>query len=118
MSRNYMSKYDEMRKGDIIWSNNKEYKGVFQEDGNFVIYGWRQMWSSDTAGQCDAYRLCMQDDCNFVMYKRDNKMMWQTKSQGQGFKMCRMYLRNDGNLVVEKDGEEMWNSSSSKGHKQ
>ncbi|XP_038859549.1 B-type lectin plumieribetin-like [Salvelinus fontinalis] len=118
MSRNYMSKYDEMRKGDYIWSNNKEYKAVFQEDGNFVIYGWRQMWSSDTAGQVDAYRLCMQDDCNFVMYKRDNKTMWQTKSQGQGFKMCRMYLRNDGNLVVEKDGEEMWNSSSSKGHKQ
>lgn len=25
-----MSKYDEMRKGDYMWSNNKEYKAVFQ----------------------------------------------------------------------------------------
>lgn len=76
------------------------------------------MWSSDTAGQRDAHRLCMQDDCNFVMYKRDNKMMWQTKTQASGgFKMCRMYLRNDGNLAIERDGEEVWNSSQSKGFK-
>ena len=89
-----------------------------QEDGNFVIHGWRPMWSSDTTGQRDAHRLCMQDDCNFVMYKHDNKMMWQTKPQASGgFKMCRMHLRNDGNLVVERDGEEVWNSSQSKGFK-
>ncbi|XP_070292878.1 B-type lectin plumieribetin-like [Salvelinus sp. IW2-2015] len=73
MSRNYMSKYDEMRK-DYIWSNNR-IQGVFQ---------------------------------------RDNKTMVQTRARSR-FKMCRMYLRNDGNLVVEKDGEEMWNSSSSQG---
>ena len=25
-----MSKFDELRKGDYLWSNNKEYKAVFQ----------------------------------------------------------------------------------------
>ncbi|KAM9416361.1 B-type lectin plumieribetin-like [Salvelinus alpinus] len=119
MSRNYMSKFDEMRKGDYLMSNNHEWKACFQEDGNFVIYGWKPVWNSDTAGQRDAHRLCMQDDCNFVMYKRDNKMMWQTKcSASGGFKMCRMWLRNDGTMVVERDGEEVWSSAQSKGFKQ
>ncbi|XP_067107713.1 B-type lectin plumieribetin-like [Osmerus mordax] len=118
MSRNYMSKFDELRKGDYIMSNNHEWKAVFQEDGNFIIYGWKPMWNSDTAGQRDAWRLCMQDDCNLVMYKRDNKMMWQTKSQASGgFKMCHLHLRNDGTMVVERDGEEVWSSAQSKGFK-
>lgn len=30
MSTNYMSKYDELHKGDYLWSNNKDYKAVFQ----------------------------------------------------------------------------------------
>lgn len=30
MSRNYMSKFDELRKGDYLWSNNHEWKAVFQ----------------------------------------------------------------------------------------
>ncbi|XP_072543034.1 B-type lectin plumieribetin-like [Salminus brasiliensis] len=118
MSTNYMSKYDELRKGDYLWSNNREWKAVFQDDGNFAIYGWRQVWSSDTGGTRDAHRLCMQDDCNLIMYKRDNKVLWQTKSQAPGgFKACRLYLRNDGNLVIERDGEEVWNSAQSKGYK-
>ncbi len=40
-----------------------------QEDGNFVIYGWKPMWNSDTAGT-DAVRLCMQADCNLVKVKK------------------------------------------------
>uniref|UniRef100_W5K596 Mannose-specific lectin-like n=2 Tax=Astyanax mexicanus TaxID=7994 RepID=W5K596_ASTMX len=118
MSRNYMSKYDELRKGDYLWSNNKEYKAVFQDDGNFVIFGWRQVWSSDTGGVRDAHRLCMQDDCNLVLYKRDDKALWHTNThRAEGVRMCHLYLRNDGNLVIERDGEEVWNSAQSRGQK-
>uniref|UniRef100_A0A674B538 Bulb-type lectin domain-containing protein n=1 Tax=Salmo trutta TaxID=8032 RepID=A0A674B538_SALTR len=105
MSRNYMSKYDEMRKGAVQQ----------QRDGIFVIYGWKPMWNSDTAGRRDAHHLCMQDDCNFAMYKRDEKR--GTNTQANGFNVCRMWLRNDGNLVIEKDGEEVWNSAQSRGSK-
>ncbi|KAJ8336917.1 hypothetical protein SKAU_G00381370 [Synaphobranchus kaupii] len=116
MSRNYMSKFNELRRGDYLMSNNREWKAVFQEDGNFVIYGWKQVWSSDTAGASDAHRLCMQDDCNLVLYGRDNKVMWQTKTQAPGgFKMCHLNLRNDGAMVIERDGEEVWSSATSKG---
>ncbi|CAB1340638.1 unnamed protein product [Coregonus sp. 'balchen'] len=112
MSRNYMSKYDEMRKGDY-----KEWKACFQEDGNFVTYGWKPMWNSDTVSQHDAHRQCMQDNCNFVMYKLDEKVMWHTNTQANGFKTCRMWLRNNGNLVIEKNGEEVWNSAQNRGSK-
>ncbi|XP_064805942.1 B-type lectin plumieribetin-like [Oncorhynchus masou masou] len=116
-----MSKYDEMRKGDDLMSNNHKWKACFHEDGNFGIYGRKPMWNSDTAGQRDAYyRLCMQDDCNFVMYQKDNKMIWQTKCPASGgcVMMCCMWLCNDGTMVVERDGEEVWSSAQSKGFKQ
>uniref|UniRef100_A0A4W5NKF9 Bulb-type lectin domain-containing protein n=1 Tax=Hucho hucho TaxID=62062 RepID=A0A4W5NKF9_9TELE len=108
MSRNYMSKYDVMRKGAVQQQ---------REDGIFVIYGWKPMWNSDTAGRRDTHRLCMQDNCNFAMYKRAKKAMWHTNTQANGFNVCRVWLRNDGNLVIEKDGEEMWNSAQSRGSK-
>uniref|UniRef100_A0A8C7K2Z1 Bulb-type lectin domain-containing protein n=1 Tax=Oncorhynchus kisutch TaxID=8019 RepID=A0A8C7K2Z1_ONCKI len=109
MSRNYMSKYDEMRKGDYLMSNNHKWKVCFYEDGNFGIYGRKPMWNSDTA-----------DDCNIVMYQKDNKMIWQTKCPASGgcVMMCRMWLCNDGTMVVERDGEEVWSSAQSKGFKQ
>ncbi|KAJ8336916.1 hypothetical protein SKAU_G00381360 [Synaphobranchus kaupii] len=118
MSRNYMSKNDELHKGDYLRSNNKEYKAVFQEDGNFVIYGWKRVWSSDTAGTRDARRLCMQDDCNLVLYGRDNQALWHTNTQrAEGCRVCRLYLRDDGTVVMERDGEEIWSSAASRGHK-
>uniref|UniRef100_A0A673YU79 Bulb-type lectin domain-containing protein n=1 Tax=Salmo trutta TaxID=8032 RepID=A0A673YU79_SALTR len=104
MSRIYMSKYDEMRKGGYLMSNNHKWKACFQEDGNFVIYDRKPMWNSDTAGQRD----------------KDNKMIWQTKCPASGgcVMMCRMWLCNDGTMVVERDGEEVWSSAQSKGFKQ
>uniref|UniRef100_A0AAZ3R0J3 Bulb-type lectin domain-containing protein n=1 Tax=Oncorhynchus tshawytscha TaxID=74940 RepID=A0AAZ3R0J3_ONCTS len=108
MSRNYMSKYDEMRKGEV---QQQRVEGLMVS----LIYGWKPMWNSDNAGRRDAHRLCMQDDCNFAMYKRDEKR--GTNTQANGFNTCRMWLRNNDNLVIEKDGEEVWNSAQSKGSK-
>uniref|UniRef100_A0A8C8GVD2 Bulb-type lectin domain-containing protein n=1 Tax=Oncorhynchus tshawytscha TaxID=74940 RepID=A0A8C8GVD2_ONCTS len=76
MSRNYMSKYDEMRKGDYLMSNNHKWKACFH--------------------------VC------------DNKMIWQTKCPVSGgcAMMCRIWLCNDGTMVVERDGEEVWSSNN------
>ncbi|XP_061112311.1 B-type lectin plumieribetin-like [Conger conger] len=118
MSRNYLSKYDELHKGDYLWSNNKEYKAVFQEDGNFVIYGWKQIWSSDTAGARDAHRLSLQEDCDLALYGRDSQVVWHTNThRAEGCRACRLCLRNDGVLVLERDGEEVWSSATSRGQK-
>ncbi|XP_074477780.1 B-type lectin plumieribetin-like [Sebastes fasciatus] len=116
MSRNYLSKNDELRKGDSLVSNNREFKAVFQEDGNFVLYGWKPLWASDTYGT-DAIRLCMQADCNLVMYNKESEPRWHTNSSKGDSNMCRLYLTNEGKLVLNKESDEIWNSTNDKGMK-
>ncbi|KAM8731980.1 B-type lectin plumieribetin-like [Acanthopagrus schlegelii] len=116
MSRNFLCKHDELRRGDFLLSNNREYKAVFQDDGNFVIYGWQPLWASDTAGS-DATRLCMQADCNLVMYNNDDQAQWHTDSAKSSCNICRLHLTNDGKLVLHRENKEIWNSAISKGMK-
>ncbi|KAM9333254.1 B-type lectin plumieribetin-like [Pholidichthys leucotaenia] len=108
MSRNYLSKNDELRRGDYLMSNNGQYKAVFQDDGNFVLYTWKPVWASDTAGS-DAIRLCMQADCNLVMYTKDDEPKWHTNSASNaGCNMCRLHLTDDGKLVVSRECDDIW----------
>uniref|UniRef100_A0A8C9ZF61 Bulb-type lectin domain-containing protein n=1 Tax=Sander lucioperca TaxID=283035 RepID=A0A8C9ZF61_SANLU len=86
-----------------------------QDDGNFVIYGWKPVWASDTCGS-DVFRLCMQADCNLVMYNKAGGAKWQTNSHNPGgCNMCRLHLTNDGTLVVYKESDEIWSSANSRG---
>ncbi|XP_014881471.1 mannose-specific lectin-like [Poecilia latipinna] len=116
MSRNYLSHNDELRKGDYLLSNNREWKAIFQNDGNFVIYGWKPIWASDTCGS-DAVRLIMQADCNLVMYNNSDTPRWHTNSYQQGSHVGRVQLTDDGKLLVYKDSHEIWSSANSKGMK-
>ncbi|XP_062415283.1 B-type lectin plumieribetin-like [Pungitius pungitius] len=86
MSKNYLSKNDELRKGDFLVSNNREWKAVFQEDGNFVLYGWKPA-----------------------------SPKWHTNSYRPTSNMCRLHLTDEGKLVVSREGEEVWNSGENEG---
>ncbi|XP_027129953.1 mannose-specific lectin [Larimichthys crocea] len=116
MSRNYVSKNDELRRGDYLMSNNGQWKAVFEDDGNLVIYGWKPVWTSETNGS-DAIRLCMQADCNLVMYSQCDSPRWQTNSAKPKCNMCRLQLTDDGKLVLYRECDEIWSSASSKGMK-
>ncbi|XP_045911608.1 mannose-specific lectin-like [Micropterus dolomieu] len=116
MSKNYLSKNNELHKGDYLISNNKQWKAIFQDDGNFVIYGWKPVWASDTYGS-DVSRLCMQDDCNLVMYNKNNQPRWQTNSHVGGDNPCRLHLSDDGKLRVYKGSDELWSSAMNHGIK-
>ncbi|TKS87599.1 hypothetical protein D9C73_021723 [Collichthys lucidus] len=116
MSKNYLSKNDELRKGDYLMSNNGQWKAIFQDDGNFVIYGWKPVWASDTWGS-DAVRLCMQSDCNLVMYNQCDSPRWCTRTDRPCSTMCRLQLTDEGNLVLYRESEEIWSSADSKGEK-
>nr|ADV35593.1 lily-type lectin-3 [Oplegnathus fasciatus] len=113
MSKNYLSRNDELHKGDSLVSNNGQWKAIFQDDGNLVIYGWKPVWASETAGT-DAVRLCMQADSNLVMYNRVDTPRWATNTVGPDCNMCRLQLTNDGRLVVYRKFEELWSSADSK----
>ncbi|XP_067343088.1 B-type lectin plumieribetin-like [Channa argus] len=116
MSRNSLFRCQELRKGDYLVSNNGNFKAIFQDDGNFVIYTWKPVWASDTY-KSDAIRLCMQDDCNLVMYNKDGTPRWHTNTQRPSCTSCSLYLTNEGVLVLTKDGEEIWNSNQNRGMK-
>ncbi|XP_072234457.1 B-type lectin plumieribetin-like [Leuresthes tenuis] len=116
MSRNYLSRNDELRRGDYLMSNNQSWKAIFQDDGNFVVYGWKPVWASDTSGS-DASRLCMQSDCNLVMYNQDATPRWNTGTCRSPPKMCRLLLTDDGKLEVYQEGKPIWSSEISKGAK-
>ncbi|KAK2847703.1 hypothetical protein Q7C36_009385 [Tachysurus vachellii] len=110
MSKNFLSMNEELQKGDFLLSNNGEYKAIFQEDGNFVVYGWKPVWASNTAGHPEAQRLIMQGDCNFAMYT-NNTNVWNTGTHQSNVKCCRLTLRNDGSLDVQDDGTVLWTST-------
>uniref|UniRef100_A0A3Q2QYG4 Uncharacterized LOC105919201 n=1 Tax=Fundulus heteroclitus TaxID=8078 RepID=A0A3Q2QYG4_FUNHE len=116
MSRNHLSRFDELRRGDYLMSNNGEWKAVFKDDGNFVIYGWKPVWSSDTSGT-DAVRLVMQEDCNLVMYNKEGVGKWVTDTHRSGDNLSRLHLADDGNLHLYNGPNELWNSTQSKGVK-
>ncbi|XP_029955683.1 mannose-specific lectin-like [Salarias fasciatus] len=116
MSRNFLSTHEALFRGDYLLSNNREFKAIFQDDGNFVIYGWKPVWDSGTANT-EGVRLCMQGDGNLVIYTRASKPVWHTNSYGDISNMCRLYLTDEGKLVVRRVFEEIWNSSNSRGKK-
>ncbi|XP_010780986.1 mannose-specific lectin-like [Notothenia coriiceps] len=110
MSKNFLSRNDELRKGDHLVSNNGEFKAVFQDDGNFVVYGYKPVWASGTDGP-EAFRLIMQDDCNLVIYNNGDKGLWQANSSRPNTGRCRLQLTDDGKLVVSRAAEVVWTSS-------
>lgn len=72
-----------MVNGDYIQSKNKEYQGVMQTDGNFVVYqvGKGTSWHTNTANKWwthGPYTADMQEDGNFVVYDNHGWALWSS----------------------------------------
>uniref|UniRef100_A0AAY5L6Y1 Bulb-type lectin domain-containing protein n=1 Tax=Esox lucius TaxID=8010 RepID=A0AAY5L6Y1_ESOLU len=107
--KNSISIGQELHVGDILHSNNGNYKAVFQEDSNFVVYKWEPVWASNTYKK-DGERIIMQHDGNLVMYSK-SKAVWHTNTHDSAeCSRLRLTLTNDGHLVLEKDGVKTWSS--------
>ncbi|KAI3354858.1 hypothetical protein L3Q82_004658 [Scortum barcoo] len=87
MSRNFLSKNDELRRGDFLISKNREFKAVFQAD------------------------------CNLVMYNKNSEPRWHTNTAKSSCNMCRLHLTDDGKLVVYRECDAIWSSDQSRGMK-
>jgi len=62
-----------------IISQNKKYKGIMQDDGNFVIYKDKTpLWSTNTQGKYGKFVL--HKDGNLILYI-GNKKQWSSKKQ-------------------------------------
>ncbi|XP_074477778.1 B-type lectin plumieribetin-like [Sebastes fasciatus] len=124
MSKNYLSKNDELRGGDYLMSKNGQWKAIFQDDGNFVLYGLKPVWDSGTYGT-GGFRLNMQADSNLVIYNKSDKPMWDTdtfvpmpRPPHHGHrKDCHLELTDGGELDLYRGSDKVWSSATSKGVK-
>ncbi|KAG9261627.1 mannose-specific lectin-like [Astyanax mexicanus] len=108
MSRNTLSTNQELRAGDFLLSNNRQFKATFQDDGNFVVYGWKPLWASNTAGKSGKF-LIMQEDGNLVIYNNDAGPVWASDSwQGGQSLKNHLTLHDDGRLTVRRDCKVCW----------
>ncbi|XP_068160401.1 B-type lectin plumieribetin-like [Antennarius striatus] len=117
MSRNYMSKNDELRKGDSLQSNNGKWVAIFQDDGNFVIYtNGKAAWASGTNGS-DGFRVVLQGDCNLVMYDCNDGAVWSTNSYTLEANMCHLRITDGGALELYREAQKIWSSAENTGKK-
>lgn len=83
--------------GTRLRSQNGAHLAVFQQDGNFVVYGPEgARWSSGTANR--GHSLILQADGNLVIYDQTGRAVWSSGTAGNtgGW----LSMQNDGNLVV------------------
>ncbi|XP_028260003.1 mannose-specific lectin-like [Parambassis ranga] len=110
MARNSISTNQELFKGETLLSGNGQYKAVFQEDGNFVLYGWSKVWATNTGGSAP-YRILLQSDRNLVMYTQQSSPVWSTGTYvTQPQLTMRLTVTNDGHLLLTSNGERVWSS--------
>lgn len=94
-----------------VWSSNRKYYMVFQNDGNLVVYkaNGNPIWSSDT--QNKGKRAIFQNDGNFVVYDNSNKAIWDAGSQSKGGTILK--VQDDGNVVIYTSSNvAIWNTGT------
>ncbi|KAF1373165.1 hypothetical protein PFLUV_G00257480 [Perca fluviatilis] len=111
MSKNFLSKNEQLLKDQFLISNNGKYKAIFQGDGNFVVYGDKVVWATGTDGS-DAVRVIMQADGNLVMYNQSDQPKWSSGTYIQGTcDKCRVELTDGGKLELTRTvTEKVWSS--------
>jgi poly(3-hydroxybutyrate) depolymerase len=114
----------ELKEGQYLISENKQYKLDFQADGNLVLRdnAGRQQWASNTVGNAD--RFVMQQDGNLAIYVPGYikagpwyclglcntwvppKAVWSTGTSGPG--ESRVQIGNDGRFMVMRNNVQVW----------
>ncbi|XP_039645431.1 mannose-specific lectin-like [Perca fluviatilis] len=116
MTKNFLSINDQLHMGQFLMSNSRQYKAIFQDDGNFVVYACansphKAVWATGTNGS-DAVRVIMQADGNLVMYNQSNQPKWSSGTYIKGTcDKCRVELTDGGKLELTRTvTEKVWHS--------
>lgn len=101
--------------GNCISSSNRNYMGVMQGDGNFVIYylnaGKRSaVWATGTSGNNNSF-LSSQSDGNIVVYSSSKKAIFATGTNHGTSYSYRLTLTDGGYLqLVKNNSRSIWTS--------
>uniref|UniRef100_W5KPS8 Bulb-type lectin domain-containing protein n=1 Tax=Astyanax mexicanus TaxID=7994 RepID=W5KPS8_ASTMX len=72
----------------------------FTDDGNFVVYGWKPLWASNTAGKAGKF-LIMQEDANLVIYNDASKPIWASNTcQNELHRTTQLTINDDAGLTA------------------
>eukprot|EP01083_Nonionella_stella_P082607 228024_1 len=132
----YLTAGQELYVGDKLWSQNRKYYAVLQDDGNFVVdmscvykntilgrmeYDacklakgmFKMLGGKFTSGTSDGSRFKVQPDGNLVIYTASGSPTWSSGTR-EGSECCfeyKLILENDGNLVLyDAFGDMKWAS--------
>lgn len=98
--------------GSILYSDNRQFYLILQQDGNLCIYDNddKNIWCSKTKGKSSKY-LIFQPDGNLVIFS-DTKPIWDTNTNKQKKKGISMSIDNDGVMRIWNNANEnIWSSS-------
>lgn len=100
----------EFRRNNKVYSPNRNYYLVFQNDGNLVLSrnNGQAIWSSATDNR--GSRAEFQTDGNLVVYDSYNKAIWGANSNNRG--ATRLEVQDDGNLVIYQNSSPIWSSGT------
>lgn len=100
----------EFRRNNKVYSSNRNFYLVFQNDGNLVLArnNGEVLWSSATDNR--GSRAEFQDDGNLVVYDSYKKAIWSSNSSRRG--ATRLDIQNDGNLVIYQNSSPIWSSGT------
>ena len=91
----------------VLMSENKEYRLIYQSDGNLVVYDKKDkpLWNSKTNGK-KTERLVFQSDGNLVIYGSKNKVYWASNTYKDACKFLR--LNDFGSLSIWSATSHIW----------
>lgn len=98
------------RRGDKLYSSDRNYYLMFQNDGNLVLSNnnGTAIWEAGTSNR--GSRAEFQNDGNLVIYDSYNRALWSTNTARRGGD--KLTVQNDGNLVIYGDYSPIWSSET------
>ncbi|KAM8857113.1 B-type lectin plumieribetin-like [Synchiropus picturatus] len=95
-----------LRKGEAIFSLNGQFKAVFEQNGDFNLYQWQKLWSTNTAalsGDC----ISLNKNTTLAIY-RDGSEVWKSGNPQPDSAKVRLNVTDDGHVTITDLGKEMW----------
>lgn len=104
----------ELTKDQRIPSPNGEYTLIMQDDSNLVLYkkGKGPIWARGNTAGNSAEKLVFRGDGELELLTWSGRQKWVTGTAGRGKSNSFFAIRDDGNMVIETDGQIVWSSKT------
>lgn len=106
----YVNTGHRFRRDVKLYSSDRNYYLMFQDDGNLVLSNRNgsPIWTTGTGNR--GARAEFQNDGNLVVYDSYNKAIWISNTYNKGAN--KLMVQNDGNLVIYGNNYPIWDSKT------